>query len=407
MPTFLRTVLFFAGCVLICFWRLVHFTYFTTDDAIDSSASAFEQLCALVRSLSTQNKTGPAKRAFALAMAKRPREQDAHAWFRLATLSTRARDWHSAAAYLSKSASLNPSNAETWVSLLKTQKRLRHLDAALSTYHAAISHNVSHPYLPGSAKLILAGKGMKKKAGDILQKAVEMGTLVHPAQHPMIFIRGLRSVPMWEPSLFRAARELESNFVAIQREFVRQFSQGMPLTKEGGNLTREGRWNKFELYSHGFKSPTPNLVLRRNCERLPFLCKVLEGLPEATSMVFGSIYLSFMTPGTRVRPHVGPHNIRLRIHLALQVPRRVKMRVHNRIHEWQEGKCIVFDDSFEHEVWHEGNETRVVLVVDIWHPDLDDEGRIGTLRQFGSNLAYQQMYYIYRKMHARENTWFV
>ena len=37
---------------------------------------------------------------------------------------------------------------------------------------------------------------------------------------------------------------------------------------------------------------------------------------------------------------------------------------------WKEGEFIVFDDSFEHEVWHRGVKTRLVLIVDLWHPDL-------------------------------------
>ena len=40
------------------------------------------------------------------------------------------------------------------------------------------------------------------------------------------------------------------------------------------------------------------------------------------------------------------------------------------VRSWTEGKFIVFDDSFEHEVWHEGESFRLVLIVDIWHPEL-------------------------------------
>ena len=33
----------------------------------------------------------------------------------------------------------------------------------------------------------------------------------------------------------------------------------------------------------------------------------------------------------------------------------------------------MFDDSFDHEAWHDGGETRVILIVDFWHPDLTNE----------------------------------
>lgn len=37
---------------------------------------------------------------------------------------------------------------------------------------------------------------------------------------------------------------------------------------------------------------------------------------------------------------------------------------------WEEGKIFIFDDSFEHEVWHNGTEFRLVLIIDVWHPEL-------------------------------------
>ena len=46
------------------------------------------------------------------------------------------------------------------------------------------------------------------------------------------------------------------------------------------------------------------------------------------------------------------------------------MRVSNETRQQEEGKAYVFDDSFEHEAWHDGQETRLILIVDFWHPDL-------------------------------------
>lgn len=40
------------------------------------------------------------------------------------------------------------------------------------------------------------------------------------------------------------------------------------------------------------------------------------------------------------------------------------------IRSWQEGKVMILDDSFEHEVWHDGNSLRLIFIVDVWHPDL-------------------------------------
>lgn len=43
---------------------------------------------------------------------------------------------------------------------------------------------------------------------------------------------------------------------------------------------------------------------------------------------------------------------------------------------WSEGELLIFDDSFEHEVWHNGTQVRLVLIVDVWHPDLTEEERL-------------------------------
>jgi aspartate beta-hydroxylase len=40
----------------------------------------------------------------------------------------------------------------------------------------------------------------------------------------------------------------------------------------------------------------------------------------------------------------------------------------------QEGRAVLFDDSFLHEAANSSaSEPRVVLIVDVWHPDLSDE----------------------------------
>lgn len=39
------------------------------------------------------------------------------------------------------------------------------------------------------------------------------------------------------------------------------------------------------------------------------------------------------------------------------------------------GKCLVFDDCYEHEVWNKTDKERVLLLFDLWHPDLVEEVR--------------------------------
>jgi aspartyl/asparaginyl beta-hydroxylase (cupin superfamily) len=51
------------------------------------------------------------------------------------------------------------------------------------------------------------------------------------------------------------------------------------------------------------------------------------------------------------------------------------MRVGEEIIQWEEGKCLLFDDSFVHSVWHKGENNsgdRIVLLIDLWHPQLQE-----------------------------------
>ena len=64
-------------------------------------------------------------------------------------------------------------------------------------------------------------------------------------------------------------------------------------------------------------------------------------------------------------------NTRAVTHLPLVVPRDCAIRVADQQHAWQPGRCISFNDTFEHEAWNRSEETRVILLFDTWNPHLD------------------------------------
>ena len=49
------------------------------------------------------------------------------------------------------------------------------------------------------------------------------------------------------------------------------------------------------------------------------------------------------------------------------------MRVGDEIRYLQQDKAIIFDDSFNHEAWYDGEHTRINLILDFWHPELQDD----------------------------------
>jgi len=84
-------------------------------------------------------------------------------------------------------------------------------------------------------------------------------------------------------------------------------------------------------------------------------------------------FFSALTPGTHVTPHNGPTGKKLRVHLPLVGVEGARMRVGDEIKYLKQDECIIFDDSFNHEAWNDGEQTRINLILDFWHPELSDD----------------------------------
>jgi aspartate beta-hydroxylase len=110
-------------------------------------------------------------------------------------------------------------------------------------------------------------------------------------------------------------------------------------------------------------------------DRLP-LVHVREHGPEVLYSVF--------TPGTHLLPHRGVTNTRLVGHLPLIVPENCALNVGGEVHHWQPGKVVVFDDTYEHEAWNRSQQTRVVMIFDVWHPGLTEVERLAVAELVGA-----------------------
>ncbi len=50
---------------------------------------------------------------------------------------------------------------------------------------------------------------------------------------------------------------------------------------------------------------------------------------------------------------------------------------------------MIFDDSIEHEAWNDGDETRIVLLFEIWRPELDAAERASLTAMFEAISTYE------------------
>ena len=191
---------------------------------------------------------------------------------------------------------------------------------------------------------------------------------------------GLRSAPWHDPACFPIVADLEREFEGIRREILAL--DGCDFQRESEKIRRVGSWDVFFFYELGMKNA-------ENCARCPLTTRIIEAHNTIRSMT-GLIYASRLSPGTRIAPHCASTNMRVRCHLAIQVPPGdCTLKVEGEARPWAEGKCSVFDDHFRHEAWNFTAHERIVLVVDLWHPDLtpDEIALIEGMQRYASASA--------------------
>jgi aspartyl/asparaginyl beta-hydroxylase (cupin superfamily) len=157
---------------------------------------------------------------------------------------------------------------------------------------------------------------------------------------------------------------LESNWLLIKKELL-QLNKNQFISWQEKFLGGKG-WDVFGLYAFG-------MPIHNNCKLCPETTRLIEMIPGVTVAGFSSL-----APGTHIVPHVDyPEGI-LRCNLGLIAPEKSALRVGNKTISWQEGKCLIFDYTTEHEAWNYGDTNRVVLLIDFKKPDakINDQSQV-------------------------------
>ncbi|MEW5836821.1 MAG: aspartyl/asparaginyl beta-hydroxylase domain-containing protein [Pseudomonadota bacterium] len=210
--------------------------------------------------------------------------------------------------------------------------------------------------------------------------------LPDPRQRPLfLYFPGVPSQPFYPRERFPEHARLEAAVEAIRGE-LRTVLAGAddPLEPFLGAPSaeavtarllestgaQEAGWDAFFFYRHGERYDA-------NCARCPRTSALLDTLPlvRIRDHAPETLY-SVLRPGTHILPHQGVTNTRLVTHLPLIVPPDCALRVGGQTHVWEEGRCVTFDDTFEHEAWNRSERTRVVLIMDSWNPDLTEVERL-------------------------------
>jgi len=171
--------------------------------------------------------------------------------------------------------------------------------------------------------------------------------------------------PIFDNGQFPWIEALEARAPAIRAELleVLRDREHLPafheISPDVATITQDRQWKTFVFMGYGVRS-------RRNMARCPETARALESIPGVLTGFF-----SILEPGKHIPPHRGPYNGVLRLHLGLVVPEpreRCWIEVGGRRHVWREGKAVVFDDLYEHQVRNDTDGLRAVLFVDFERP---------------------------------------
>lgn len=178
----------------------------------------------------------------------------------------------------------------------------------------------------------------------------------------------------WLAAFEEAAPAIRAELEAVMRseraELVPylQYDEHEPLA-QWRELNRNPDWTAIHLIDHGRR-------INANADQCPQTMKLLKLVDQPDIPGAGpTAMFSLLAPHKAIPPHVGVNNARLLCHLPLIVPEGCWFRVGAETRLWKEGEAFVFDDTIEHEAANPSGLLRVVMIFDVWHPDLSQAER--------------------------------
>ena len=338
------------------------------------------------------------------------------AWLLLAQSCDGLDDRPAALAALDRVLAVDPSNP--FALLMKGDIYAREGDdrAAVSFYRMGMRRTAELETLPGDLRqradrayaflqqaedrfqkeldAVLASRGVATLPPRFAQAlAIASGKQPVYLQEPTNFYYpGLPQAPWYDPAQFAWTAKFEAAVPEMRAEIeaVLAGEQGLEpyvqadedRASRGHSLLNDERWSAFHLYKQGER-------VEENASRCPRIMELLE-LPPIPRIARRSpmALISILKPGTHIPPHNGMLNTRLICHVPLVVPAGCRLRVGAETREVVEGKAMIFDDSFEHEAWNDGDPARAVLLFEIWRPELDEAERTALTAMYEAVTGY-------------------
>ncbi|MES2261311.1 MAG: aspartyl/asparaginyl beta-hydroxylase domain-containing protein [Pseudomonadota bacterium] len=202
----------------------------------------------------------------------------------------------------------------------------------------------------------------------------------YESQPALFHFTGLAPVTFFDRGLFPWIETVEAASDAIRDEFLSVLKDDQGFTpyltypadlphNQFAQLNNSPDWSAYHLIDKGQN-------VAAHAARCPATMAALAHAPQPQQTKrTPTAMFSLLKPKTRIPAHTGVSNVRLVTHLPLILPAGCGFRVGNDVREWEMGKAWVFDDTIEHEAWNDSEQLRVLLIFDVWHPQLSEAER--------------------------------
>jgi beta-hydroxylase len=171
--------------------------------------------------------------------------------------------------------------------------------------------------------------------------------------------------PVLDPALFPWIKTLEENWQDVRAEamMLLQHREALPLFQDISpdqmRISSDDKWRTFFFYGFGYRTD-------HNCAICPNTARLLDKVPGIENAFF-----SILAPGKIIPTHHGITKGLIRAHLGIIVPPQSDqcfMNVGDVRCTWEEGRILLFDDSYMHDVTNNTDHERVVLLFDFPRP---------------------------------------
>lgn len=333
----------------------------------------------------------------------------------------RAKDWAAAETVIEQALQSDPQNLQAWMLKGGIEERSQRPRLALQAYKTAQQLGAAFP--PSKPGLIrdlnqLSSRipalmqqleaqtyqrfktlGLRESHAEDARFAETLDILfgkkeIFYQQPHQLYVPGLPQKQFYDPYQFEWAKDLIARTPQIKSEiktiarnpalFAPYLESGPGTSANSHNaMVDNSDWSAFYLIKDGKEVEGAREICPETFDALRAvdLCQTQGGTP--------SVLFSLLKPGAHIPPHTGMLNCRLICHLPLIVPPACGLRVGNQTIEWTEGELIAFDDSIEHEAWNHSQDDRIVLLFDVWRPEISLRERelISELLEFSNQDA--------------------